>query len=57
MKRMRNDCGHRQFYDLFREVRRYFTAGSMTVEQEDIIPNDTPAIWGYLILSNRRHAC
>ncbi len=43
MKRnAKRDCGSIQLYDLFREVRRYFLTcrGFMTVEQEDIIPND-----------------
>ncbi len=32
---MRNDCGHRKLYDLIGKL-----PDLMTVEQEDIIPND-----------------
>jgi anaerobic selenocysteine-containing dehydrogenase len=49
MKAMRNDRGDRQLHDLVGEVCRYLLPDLMTVEQEDIIPNDYAGNMGYLI--------
>ncbi len=55
---MRNDCGHRKLYDLIGKICRHSAARPdadillpdlMTVEQEDIIPNDYAGNMGYLI--------
>ncbi len=42
---MRNDCGHRKLYDLIGKICDILLPDLMTVEQEDIIPNDSPVTW------------
>ncbi len=42
---MRNDCGHRKLYDLIGKICRHLLPDLMTVEQEDIIPNDYAGTW------------
>jgi anaerobic selenocysteine-containing dehydrogenase len=49
MKAMRNDRGDRQLYDLVGEYADIVLPDLMTVEQEDIIPNDYAGNMGYLI--------